>query len=320
MDSSVLFLFFTDYSVEDTTDFLFDSICGEYECIRIDARYINAIHDLKLIKSRNKKTIFITSLHLITHAHNISACELAGQYRLSVLEAIAALEPVFCVYYPHDLSNPVLEREIPYLNNIFDLLLMPHDKLPICNSDIHIETEYVGWSKYLPNKKTTPLKKVFFVGATSYYLHHIDEFFEKFEPLFKTGVAIKIHDWPGTEVLKESILRKKYFLYNDREISVDIILANDIIFATGQSSIVMEAYLLGKKVFYIWDDKIESIQLACSKEKFKDLNKMVYLNCSDLSLMLPTIDSEHIQLKQFDITKSLSSIMSHLKRKTNIQD
>src|SRR3989344_7236880 len=90
-----------------------------YDCCEIDA--LNIKNSKKIINQLIKKpVVFITSSHLLLDKINFKDFYPSENTFYNVLEILALIKPKKSIYIPHDLTQPLINKENYFLNQ-FDL-------------------------------------------------------------------------------------------------------------------------------------------------------------------------------------------------------
>lgn len=203
--------------------------------------------------------VYITSAHLWFDEFNYSDFFVRDPAILSPIEMLSFLEPVYSVYYPHDLECFMHTSEMNWLD-MFDLVLLPY----INNDYFKLKSicsaiDVVGWIKkrneVTPTICNGPIKysPVFFPSNISafYQILGVEGYANWFIKYIPPSVPLKM---PGIDPLLYQKLTDHGFTFLDPSITVYSAMSQyNLVIASGDSSIVFEAALSGLPVVSILD-------------------------------------------------------------------
>src|SRR3989344_7121413 len=124
----------------------------EKNCLEVDALVVR--DSRKLINALQKKdVVLVTSAHLLLDRKSFTDFYPTKNIFYGVAEIISLVKPIKTIFFPHDLTEPLIQYEIQYLNQL-DLFLSPIEPFTSIYSQ-YVPTEEVGWIKYTnsPNQK-----------------------------------------------------------------------------------------------------------------------------------------------------------------------
>lgn len=226
-----------------------------YVCIEIDC--LKEKDSKKIIKSlRHKKIVFVTSYHLLLDNKNFHDFYSGEINFFGVLEIIQLLKPIKSIYIPHDLTQPLIDKEEKFIN-LFDIFISPCEPFTSIYSSI-CNTQEGGWIKYLndSNLKKQPIlnKTVWFVSDfVTLYNYGIKSLFDFMKPIISQQVAVKFPSWKNSDKVEKFFIDQGVSVYKSTANSIGIIKKSDLIITNGLSSINAESYFMGKTTVNIKD-------------------------------------------------------------------
>lgn len=155
------------------------------------------------------------------------------------------------VYVPHDLADPVLTSEIPFLQ-LLDLYVAPDEATWWAAT--HVPTVVAGWAATagtggiaVPDEVRD--RGILFVSAIKWLLSEGGGPFlvESLRRTLAHGMAVKLPHWPGVEGL-ESALRDAGAVVLDARTPASALIAKaPLVVSTAAGSIIAEASLAGHR-------------------------------------------------------------------------
>lgn len=282
------------------------------ECVEIDALTIGNSRNI-INKLKGTDVVFVTSAHFLMDQKNFTDFYPTTKKFYSVLEIIALLKPIKTVYIPHDLTQPLIDYETEYLNQI-DLFLTPSEPYTSIYSQF-CRVEEIGWIKYQASsnqeakkRKNQNANKALWL-ISDYVLHKkmgVEASFEATNPILKQGVSIKFPIWFDTSKFESYYIKKGAFVYPSATNTIDLILQHDIIITNGLSSIIAESYLLGKTTVNIMQYAHFGNELEYLHTNFPDM--IFYENIVDFKLSQVPKKTNKPTLKPFDMQKAIDLI------------
>lgn len=311
-----LFLFF-GFAAEYTLNPLYEYMRNEGDnCVEIDMFTCPDV-ERALTSLIGKKIVFITSAHLMFDEMNFSHHYSHSGKIISPLQVISTLNPLASIYYPHDLSEPIKNEELPYLH-LFDIFLSPLSNLDYLNQ--YLPVLQVGWIKFNKNTQQitpinfNPLKSVFFPAYQVHANRGVDYFYEKHKPIFDAGIAVKFPYWNGSEKFENFLLERNAIVYPSIYNSIQIMEENNLIFTQALSSTGLEASRLGKKVVYIKDSELDysDPEIEFSAEK-----NIIFVDSPAIAACInpDSVPSGHLTLDSFNFEKARNAIWAIYKSK-----
>lgn len=175
------------------------------------------------------------------------------------LEIQQCLQPACSVFVPHDLEEPILPNELPYMST-FDLYCAPSSAV---NPGLGHFCKVVpaGWIKHnhfddlpLQVKDLVAVKGVFFLNQVSSIIQSGGATFinERYPQLFTNGIPIKLPAWPGCKALGEELQQMGATILADDIPSTKLISASSALYVNAPGSAVAEARYVGTPAF-LWD-------------------------------------------------------------------
>jgi hypothetical protein len=198
-------------------------------------------------------TVLVTSDHLAIGSADYEIGELrhARVPRRpfhSVIEALDILRPERAVFAPHDLVEPAIAGDLPYLNR-FDLVLSPGPRWSSAFTGF-ARVEEVGWPRLSAATTSGPsLESVWFPSSiVAFEALGVARFAELFAPVARQVAAVKLPDWPGVDAF-ERVLQDMGAQVLPRTLSAaQAITRAELVVTNSDSSVSVEAAALGRPV------------------------------------------------------------------------
>ena len=278
-------------------------------CIEIDALTIK--NSRSMIK---KPVVLVTSAHLLLDQKSFTDYYPTDSKFYSVMEIISLINPLKSVFFPHDLTEPFIEYEDQYLNQL-DLFLSPGEPFSTIYSQ-YVKTEEVGWIKYRSNQTPTYAKLTAKSGRAIWFLSDfilyltmgMEKSYEVLAPILTQGVSVKLPLWQGSNEFEDYFTAKGVRMYPAVMNAVELIQQHDIILTNGLSSIIAESYYSGKTTVNITERSHYGNKMSVLKKNFPDL--IFYENIVDFKLPEVPEKSRKPTLKPFDMDKAISFIIN----------
>ncbi|HLC94584.1 MAG TPA: hypothetical protein VJH96_03380 [Patescibacteria group bacterium] len=284
----------------------------KYICLEID---VLAVKDsTKMIQNlRGKQVVFVTSAHFLLNKKNFTEFYPNNNIFYGVLEIIQLIKPIKSVYIPHDLTQPVIDKEIEYLNQ-FDLFLTPTESFNSVFAE-YCRTEEVGWIKLSEHMRKIQFNNsktaIWLLSDYVLYLKMGKEAsFKKLQPVLDQGVSIKFPFWMESESFTQYFKNKGVVVYSPQANSIELIMKHQIIITNGLSSINAESYLMGKTTINIEEGSHYGDSKTYLTELLPDI--MFYEKISDFKLADIPILKKSCMLKPFNMKKTIELIMHTL--------
>lgn len=282
-----------------------------YRCVEITT---GTCSDMKkaLLDLNAKESVFITSAHLFLD-------ETYEYYRdspvtLGVLEAIDILKPVKSVYYAHDLATPIAVPDSPWLNSIFDVILLPFSGF--AHLACHGNPVYtVGWSK--KQKKIGKPTRYQVGHGVSEWGHYrdgpgLDYLYSTFQPIWEQGVTVKtgaMKDIEGARAFWE----QHHVKHIDASQSIfELIESCEIMLTNARTSVTLESALSGRFTINMLDGVYSRL---AHEGYFQGIPNLQIMSISDAAALLrdyyrgefiPPIGED--LLKPFDFQKAVALV------------
>ena len=277
-----------------------------YDCCEIDA--LNIKNSKKIINQLIKKpVVFITSSHLLLDKINFKDFYPSENTFYNVLEILALIKPKKSIYIPHDLTQPLINKENYFLNQ-FDLFLSPCEPFTSIYSQ-YCNTEEMGWIKYKKNllQKNGAKKKDKAIWFISDFILHMkmgkNKSFKLLAPVLKQGVAVKFPFWDQSNEFEEYFIKMGANVYSAKDNSIELIRNHDIIITNGLSSVISESYLLGKTTVNITEGSHYGEERKYLEELFPNLIFIEKINKFRLAKI--RLKVQEIKLKPFNINYAI---------------
>ncbi len=305
------FLFY-GFGAEYVLHSLYEELLKRGEaCIEIDA--LTTLDSRRLIKRLTAKpVVLLTSAHLLLDRKSFTDFYPTKSKFYSVLEIISLIKPLKTFFFPHDLTEPLIEYEEKYLNQL-DLFLSPGEPFTTIFSQ-YVMTEEVGWIKYKKNnsrpKKPNRSKQKNAIWFLSDFIIYINmgkvAAYEFLSPILSQGISMKLPLWESSEEFEKYFIEKGVKMYPARENAIELIQNHDITITNGLSSIIAESYYLGKTTVNIKERSHYGNKLSHLENQFPDL--IFYENIVDFTLSEVPKKMRKPTLKPFDMKKTIELI------------
>lgn len=287
---------------------------GGKECIEVDA--LNVSDSRKAInKLKGTDIVFVTSAHFLMDQKNFTDFYPTKNKFHGVLEIIALLKPIKTVYVPHDLTQPLIDYETEYLNQI-DLFLTPCEPYTSIYSQ-YCPVDEVGWIKYrkpsdqitrkLETQKTN--KAIWFLS--DFVLHEKmgpEKSYEMLSPVLKQKVSIKFPVWFKTREFEKYFSQQGIMVYPAETNTIELIETYNTIITNGLSSIIAESYFMGKTTVNIAQGSHYGDMLPVITDSFPDV---IFIDTIGEFRLADIPKKERKRtLKSFDMEKAIALITS----------
>lgn len=285
----------------------------QYTCLEVDAlKEINS--KIIIDKLADKKVIFITSAHFLLDKKNFSDFYPNNNKFYSVLEIIKLLKPIRSIYIPHDLTQPLIDKETDFLNQ-FDFFLTPNDLFTTIYGS-YCKTEEVGWIKYLKNDRKIHLnnlkRAIWLLSDYVLYLKMGQEAsLKRLKPVLDQGVSIKFPLWMECESFTQYFDNQGITVYSPYTNSIDLIMEHQIIITNGLSSINAESNWLGKTTINIMENSYYGDKKEYLTELLPEL--LFFEKITDFDLSKIPIMERSVALKTFNMDKTIQLITHGVK-------
>lgn len=285
-----------------------------YHCLEIDA--LKEINSKSLIDQLiGKKVVFVTSAHFLLDKKNFSDFYPNNNNFYGVLEIMELLKPIQSIYIPHDLTEPVIDRETDFLNQ-FDLFLTPNEIFTSIYAQ-YCKTEEIGWIKYknyTKKKRPKDLNKA--IWLLSDYVLHLkmgkEASFKRLKPVIDQDVTIKFPFWTDCEEFTNYFKEQGATVYPPTANSIDLITTHQIIITNGLSSVNSESYFLGKPTVNIKEGSHYGSKTAYLLELLPEL--LFVDKIADFDLSVIPMKKRPITLSKFDLDKAIQFITNEVKQ------
>ena len=226
-----------------------------HDCVELHAEPERGIlEDLRKTEADARPKALITSAHFDwDERYMMSQMEVPGCPAL--VEILARLDPVFTVYYPHDLSQPLLSSESAKLR-LIDLYLAPSSNEHIFSPYTTVET--VGWIK-APADLDAPRERwgrgLWLTMSLEYILveHGTKGTLGLINDWLNDWLWIKFAPFPQFDEI-EAVLKDRGVNILDRNITPPAAVRHfDFVVTNGESSVVRESALMGVPTYLVTD-------------------------------------------------------------------
>jgi len=298
-----LIFLFTGYGQEFTLGPLyFHLIEHGYHAEKIDF-LTDPLAFEKLSALKTKKVVYLTSSHLLFDEETRSWYNWKKSPGLSPIEIIYLLNPIFSVYYPHDLQRHVQEGEATYLG-LFDLILAPDSamkKYPFIEN-----FQEVGYIRFTQEFETSVSKPLFLASSImKHFGNGIDNFSKLYQPILKQSI-VKFPHCVYAPQFEASFAKKNIAYYPAEENSIELMQKHEVIIGQACSSTIYEAALLGKKAIHLTDPELDWKDL---KTLYQGFDNVTFTTVEEFhKLDLTKLPSGNKTLKPFNMKQALNAI------------
>ncbi|MGB0632007.1 MAG: hypothetical protein ACPGRZ_15065 [Alphaproteobacteria bacterium] len=290
-----------------------------HHCVELHAMPGSGITgDLAATAADKRPKVLITSAHFDWDArYMMSQMEVPDCPAL--VEIISILGPAFTVYYPHDLSQPVLTSESAKLG-LIDLYLAPsyleHMFTPYTNvrtvgwikapKDLHATQERWGRGLWL----TMSLEYILVEHGTRKTLGIINDWLTDW-------LWIKFPPYPQFDEI-ETILKDRGINILDRNMTPPVAARHfDFVVTNGESSVVRESALMGVPTYLVTDIGLFGEESQRNLWQFVDLpNVHVVANLESIPDDIPRTEP---QMLAFDMDAAIDAIVSGASARTGAE-
>lgn len=207
-----------------------------------------------------------TPFVLLTSAHFTRDERILGEFYPDIhiqnafLELIYHCPPLLSVFYPHDLSTPLVINE-PSQLVAFDVVLWPTRFFGYQPRPRTLLT--VGWIGYRNEFLAAERRRYDSALLFSDICSHkgrlgVAGTYDKLAPILACGTAIKFPQWPGHEEFEEYFSARGATVIPAETAAGDVILDSRVIVSNSISSISVEASFMGIPVINLIEDYLPS--------------------------------------------------------------
>lgn len=260
----------SEYVLADLAEFLRSR---GFEVIELDFGKVRGCVRALLSDLSACETVYLTSAHttLTLRTAKMVAPVFAKLYPnyLAPVEILPLLKPRSSIFVPHDLLAPFGDSN---LNELQFLDLYDHVLAPVATKDLILaagvgtQVHQAGWIKYREqNRSKTPIAFAPSEIRTSLFLtiiqhmqlkYGVDGFVDYLRPILSPAINVKLPAWKGIETLENRIREVTGANIIPANISsIDLIEASDVVMCNSISSILAEAYLMGKPCICLLDQE-----------------------------------------------------------------
>jgi len=309
MNANKLFVFFgywTEYTLNPLYVYMKEK---GYNCVEILPTTCSDMRKA-LTELNEKEYVFITS----AHAFLDNTYKKYKSTHLPPLEAMDILRPVKSVFYPHDFVAFADEFDMPWLNSIFDIILLPMDGYShfACNGK---SVYNVGWiKKYGKIGSGTRYKVGHGIGEWHYYRKMgFENVYNIFKSIWDQGVVVK--NTLGDRKKLQVFWEQKNIKYIDPALSIfELIDTCEIMLTNGITSVNLESALSGRFTINMLDGIVDK---QTHESYFKGVPNLKLMSISDTAELLKEYyKGEFIPpqgedvLKPFDFKQAVKLITS----------
>jgi hypothetical protein len=278
-----------------------------HNCPEIVAREgVDAIAEMAALGGHAGPTVLLTSAHFLHDTESmveflgIPACP-------PLLSVIDALKPDRLVYYPHDLSTPLLWDEHQYAHRI-DLYLAATDTERMLTRQMRVEV--VGWIK-LRHRAQPPDRRgraLWLCMGTETVVRRIGarRTFDIYRPLLRDWCAMKLPPYDYCRPLQDLFAGEGAPVVDCFETPPDHVPHYDVVVSNGPSSVVREAGMMGKPVFIVTDPAVFPQRYLREMADFADMPNVRFVpGIDDVPETAPSVKP---RLKPFEMDRAIALI------------
>jgi hypothetical protein len=255
-----LFLFKTTARSEDVLDYPYLLLHNlDLPLMRIiDLESVHSLEQiLSLASSTNTlQTRIISSAHFLVSSSTLRYGRLKPSkwidYNISdfpsLIETLRVLKPKKFFWFPHDLSEPFVREDLPFLP-LADCIFTANQNMEQKVNGIAKKTQIVGWPRINKNISfAANYGPVWFITFFQRIQERWspDEFANIISPLFELKVLFKFPAWTNTSVYEAAIERSGGSCISIDKVSLDVLLQCQLPIISAGSSMELEAELAGK--------------------------------------------------------------------------
>jgi hypothetical protein len=212
---------------------------------------------LSLASSTNMlKTRIISSAHFLVSSYTLRYGRLKPSewvnYSIrdfpSLVETLRVLKPRKFFWFPHDLSEPFVREDIPFLP-LADCIFTVNRDMDQKVRGIAKKTQIVGWPRINKNNSLAAnYGPVWFITFFQRIQERWspDEFANIVSPLIKLQVLFKFPAWTNTSVYETAIEKTGGSCISIDKVSLDVLLQSQLPIISAGSSMELEAEFAGK--------------------------------------------------------------------------
>jgi hypothetical protein len=202
--------------------------------------------------------VVVTSQHLAMTGDVYDAYSGISTHVLSPQALKRVVGAELLVYVPHDLADPVLPWEVPFLP-LLDLYVAPDESSWWARA--HVPTVVAGWVGAADRGSIEPSQQVrergiLFVTSVRWIEANGGgaRLVDGLRATLGHGLAVKLPDWPGMEGLDRSLREAGATVLDPRTPASALIAAAPLVVTTSTSSIIAEAVLGGHRPVCVLPD------------------------------------------------------------------
>jgi hypothetical protein len=316
--SDPLFVFFGAES-EYVLNPLFDEMKNRgHDCIELHATPTQNISGaLEQVLRSEKPKVLVTSAHFGWDEHYMmSAMEVPDCPAL--VDLIPQMKPIFTVYYPHDLSQPLLTPEVACIPFI-DLYLAPSANEHMFAGRTDVRT--VGWIKAPDDLDAVPERW----GRGLWLTMSVEMTLIKYGTTKTLGLMndwlrdwlwIKFAPFPQFDEI-EGILKDRGLNILDRNITPPVAARHfDFVVTNGESSVVRESALMGIPTFIVTDIGLFSDTSRKNLWQFADLHNVHVI--PNLESIPDMVTKQNPVMQPFDMETAIDAIVAGTREKLTV--
>lgn len=204
-----------------------------------------------------ESVIFVTSAHLTMNESSYLAQYHAERSIPSPLTILDRIKPRRSIYVPHDLAEPILDGELPWLR-YFDAFLAPRPGLDYLRA--YCPVVECGWVRKnssiapIPQAKAGELKVAWAFSEFGYHQRlGVAETVRRWQEVLNRRPTTKFPQWPGTEELERAFQHCGAKMLPSQGSVDNLIRDHHVVITNGLSSVTLEAHLAGRMVINVID-------------------------------------------------------------------
>ena len=288
-----------------------------YDCVELHATPdVSVTAGLKDVLASQSPKVLVTSAHFgwderyMFHQMGIPDCP-------ALVELIALIDPVYLVYYPHDLSQPLLTGEVSNLP-LVDLYLAPSALEHMFKGLTEVQT--VGWIK-APHDLLEPQerwgRRLWLTMSLEYILveHGTTKTMGLIHDWIQKWLWIKFPPYPQFEEM-ENHLRARGINLVDRNTYPTVAARHfDFVVTNGESSVVRESAMMGVETFIVTEIGLFGDKSRRNMWQFADLENVHVV--ANFEAIPDIVENQPPRMQPFDMDSTIDAIVSGARRKTS---
>lgn len=284
-----------------------------FDCVEIVARPgFDAAAAITALPQHDGRTVLLTSTHFLHDTESMA--EFLGVPGYPSLPAVMErLRPDLLVYYPHDLSTPVLWDEHGYLHRIGLYLAATDAELALRRQ---VEVVPVGWIKLRPAtaKAERRGRGLWLCMGTETVIRKVGarRTFDQYRPHLRDWCTMKLPPYANCRAMEDMLRAAGIAVIDCFEPPPAHVPHYELVVSNGPSSVVREAGLMGKPVFVVTHRDLFPQDYLREMQDFADMPNVRFVpSLDDIPAQLADVPA---RLRPFDEARAIAAILARLER------